>query len=268
MSDLYRRNPARDVEAFAVRMLRAWVGTAGVVDDQSSGPEPDFRVHYNDGRVGIGEVAWHEDEAIQAMWQATFRRERHQQVALSAGLGQWAVSLVRGARIDRLYDDLPALLSRLSAVECFSVDIHADWPRDEFGDSARALGIEHIARVNAHEPSMAMFFMPPTGGQLTGDPNLIVDWIDELVAHPRYQDMTQKVLTAEADERHIFVMSGSATPHDADDSLQQIANALPTRSPILPTGITHVWVASRYGSQGVGLWTEAFGWCSVPVPPV
>jgi len=56
---LYRRNPARDVEAFAITVLRCWMGDRGTVEDMSSGHGPDFTLAYSDGRRGLPMVFGH-----------------------------------------------------------------------------------------------------------------------------------------------------------------------------------------------------------------
>jgi hypothetical protein len=40
--DIYRRNPARDVERYAIEVVTRWVGDRGQVHDTSAGPYPDF----------------------------------------------------------------------------------------------------------------------------------------------------------------------------------------------------------------------------------
>jgi hypothetical protein len=89
--DLYRRNPARDLEKLAASVVTSWVGEAGHVTDTSSGGGPDFEISYTDGRTAVGEVGWHEDPEIRAMWGNTFRQERHQTVEVASGRGTWSL---------------------------------------------------------------------------------------------------------------------------------------------------------------------------------
>jgi hypothetical protein len=44
--DLYRRNPARDVEAFAISVLWFWISDNGTVEDTSSGHGPEQASRY------------------------------------------------------------------------------------------------------------------------------------------------------------------------------------------------------------------------------
>lgn len=51
INELYRRNPARDVETFAVQVVRRWLGDRGAAVDMSAGHEPDFRIDYAVGLI-------------------------------------------------------------------------------------------------------------------------------------------------------------------------------------------------------------------------
>ncbi len=261
-NDSYRRNPARDVEAFAISALRFWIGDNGSVEDTSGGHGPDFSLAYADGRRGIGEVGWHEDPTIQEMWARTFRAHHHQQIDLAVGLGQWSVQLVRGAHIGRLYTELPEFVGKLVAHGCLRLEVHQSW-RSELADTARGLGIDHIDQVTRDEPSVAIFFLPGSGGAITSDSDVITDWVDSVLADPSYRDTTEKILRVQADERHVFLMSGTLTSFDVDQNLQRINTRTPSRAPAVPAGITHVWVVSRFGEPNVGLWTVGQGWSFV-----
>ena len=265
--ELYRRNPARDIEALAVNVVRSWVGNLGLATDTSHGHRPDFRIDHVDGRVALGEVAWHEDPAIQAMWAETFRKERHQQIDLHPGRGQWVVGLARGANIKRLYRELGDLIDALLATDARRLTIYEHWPRGHLANTARQLCIEYLAQLEPGDPSGAVFFMPGGGGTVPTDSNAVVDWLDDLIANPDYSDTTKKLLVLPADERHVFVMSGTLTPFGADEWLRRLDQALPSRDPAVPEGITHVWVTSRFGTGPVGLWLRGTGWTSVPLPP-
>lgn len=96
---------------------------------------------------------------------------------------------------------------------------------------------------------------------------MISDWVEEVLDDPNYSDTTEKILRVEAEERHVFLMSGTLTPLDVDQNLQRIAVTTPTRPPRAPPGITHVWVVSRFGEPKVGLCAIGQGWSCVSIPP-
>jgi hypothetical protein len=264
--DLYRRNPARDIERFAVRVVRVWLGDMGVVQDTSAGHEPDFRLSYRDGRNGWGEVGWHEDPELRAMWSLTFRKERHQQIDLPPGSGLWAVSLVKGASIRALYNELPGLIADLVRQGQTQLEIVGNWPRTDLADTARRLGIEYIDR-SGDSSDTAFFFMPGSGGTVPTDPNVIADWVSAVLADSAYADTTRKLLDREADERHIFLMSGSRTDFGVDERLRRLGEGVPSRSPFVADGISHIWVVSQFGAAPAGLWIRDRGWFLIPLPP-
>ena len=263
--DLYRRNPARDIERFAVGSVQDWVADAGLVDDTSDGHGPDFCIHYADGRIGWGEVAWHADADLQEMWSNIFRHEDPQQVPLPSGLGYWAVTLAKGASIKGLYKGLPGLVDQMVKLGCNRLAIEGGWPRGEPADTARLLGIDYIDRV-ANTPDAAIFVPPLIGGIVPADPGVVSDWVTEVLADPDYADTTGKLLALPANERHVFLMSGSRTPYGIDQRLRRLSESLPSRSPVVQNEITHVWVISHCDGSPAGLWTRAHGWTVVPVP--
>lgn len=266
INEIYRRNPARDVETFAVQMVRHWLDDRGAVVDMSAGHEPDFRIDYSDGRTGWGEVGWHEDEELRAMWSLTFRQEKHQQVDLPSGVGTWVVSLVKGASIKRLKRELAAFVVEMTRAGCERLEVVEKWPHGLLGDTARRLGIEYINRMGEGTADVAVYFMPGSGGVVPTDPDVISEWASDVLADPDYADTTGKLLIREADERHVFLMSGSRTPFGVTERLRRLDEALPTRSPVAPDGITHVWVVSQYGNGTAGMWARTTGWSTVALP--
>lgn len=268
-SKSYQENPARLMEDYVARLVTAWVGQNGQVTNTGAGTGegPDFRIGYVDGRTAIGEVGWHQDCKIQQMWAETFKRDA-QQVVLPPGTGKWTISLTRGASIKDLYQGLPPLIEEILESGKTDLDIVGSWPPGPIADRARQLGIEYAGRVEDSEFSRAIFWMPGTGGYIPSDPNVIVDWVGEVVTDKNYEDMTRKLLDREADERHIFIISGSQTSFGVDERLRRLDDGLPNRAPTVPTGISHVWVAARftYREGSVGLWTADGGWTAVPPP--
>jgi len=267
-NDLYARNPSRDLEKFAVATVTAWIEDRGAVFDTSDGHDPDFRIEYYDGRLGLGEVGWHEDSAIREMWANTFRRPRHQVIDLHGDAGTWSLGLVAGANIKALYRDLPSFVDELISNGTDRFDVYQQWPRGPVGDTARRLGIEYIARYDPLGESVAIYFMPSQGGALIpADSDAVASWIESVLDDPRYADTTEKLLAREADERHVFLMTGSLTEFGIEELLRRAPDGLPTRQLHVRTGITHVWSMPQFAAPEAfaTLWT-ARGWAAVPLP--
>ena len=248
-------------------LVRLTVGERGQVVDQSHSAQPDFAIAYADGRTGIGEITWHEDAATRQMWVELHKREPVQRISLEDGLGQWGVSVYASARLSRLFPVLPDLISRLVVANRLQVRIQPTWPRDDLADEIRRLGIEDIGRYSDREPSLAIISPRTEAEWIPDDPNVIVDWLDRLVIDPAYLDLTAKLSDHKANERHIVVVTGSATSLAVEDHLRALGQRLPTRAPLLPDWITHAWVLSSWASgRMAGIWTRSGGWSSVPLP--
>jgi hypothetical protein len=260
-------NPSRQIEQIALRIVRSYVGDRGTITDQSHTGLPDFRIDYADRRVAIGEITWHADRILQAMYVEAIKNDRL--VPLRPGLGSWTAMMRRGALVPRVHAELPDLIADLDAAGLDQLEVYADWPRGQLADHARRLGIEWVHRVSVGRRDMAMYSEPMPGGAVPEDPDVIVDWLEGVVADPDYADLTGKLRDVEADERHIFVMTGAATMFGVDDLFRQLHEHLPRRAPLLPLFITHAWAASWWGTvRSVALWTRKMGWSAVPVPPL
>lgn len=255
----------------AVELLQTAVGDGAHVENigVGTGTGPDFRIDYLDDRVGIGEVTWHEDPLYRAMWQELLKREPVQQLALAGDIGQWSVHLWSGAHIGRAYEQTPGFLERFAATQgdnaLAGMTLEPTWPIGPLADEARHIGIESFHRFSMDSPALAVMQPMTTGGVLRDDPNIIVDWIDSVVVEPRYRDLTEKLQHLEADERHIFVVTGSATRYEVDHLFHAIEDALPTRDPAVPSWISHVWVMSLWGAdRAIGRWERDRGWSAAP----
>ena len=239
-----RRNPADDIEELVSATVSAWLGDRGVLIDTSRSNGPDFRIDYDDGRAAIGEASWHTDPSIEQMWSTTLHGEKPQQIEIRPGSGQWSVKLIRGARIDRLPDGLQEVIDGMLASGQVQMETWSGRSAPTLVQTARRYGIEYLSQVTPEEPSVAVFFMPSQpGAAIPQDPNVIAEWAEQVLADSRYLDVTAKLLRLDADERHVFLMTGSLTDYGVEERLRRLDQALPTRDPVLPVGINHLWLA-------------------------
>lgn len=265
-------NPARRIEMVAIELLQAAVGDRGHVVNTGEGTSggPDFRIDYVDGRVGVGEVTWHDDPAYRGMWNELLRREHL--LELPADIGQWSVHLQTGARVRQAYRRTPGLLERFAAsqsdVPTIGMTLQPTWPIGPLADEARDIGIESFYRYSMASPALALMQPVSTGGVLSDEPNIIVDWLEGVVRDRRYTDLTEKLRHIDADELHIFVVTGSAARYDVDHLFRALDQALPTRDPDLPPWLTHAWVMSMWGepSRHFGRWERGRGWSTETSP--
>lgn len=263
MHPLKKVKPARQVELVAVDILRSWVGTKGQVEDMGLGHEPDFKIEYLDGRTGIGEVGWHVDPRRASGWAALTRRKQHHVFDLPEDYGVWIASLQVGTNLNRLEESLPALIQQMNekSVGKLTVD-----PRHPFGELqllASALGITHLSLTNEKGRNYVFYNFEGVSGFVPDDANLIVDWIEGVLASDDFRDSWQKLLSYKRDEKHVFIMSGSRTEVGIRELLWQAAKNLPTRAPVLPGELTHIWVIGERPGSSPLFWCRATGWSTL-----
>ena len=102
------------------------------------------------------------------------------------------------------------------------------------------------------------------------DAHGILEWIDSVLGAPQYGDVTRKLLKRQADERHVFLMTGSATPFGVQELLWRVRSALPTSAPAVPAGITHVWTTTQFApptAVSTALWGADSGWSAIETRP-
>ena len=254
-------NPARFIEDWAIGVVESFIAERGTVTNLSAGHQPDFRIDYGDGRVAIGEVTWHEDRHLRSLFSAT---DKHgHRVPLGEGQGEWYLFVRWRAQVRRLHGELPDVIADLAAAGVSDLLVQPEWPPGELAARLRDLGIDHIRRGEVDGPDVAVCLAAPTGAWVPDDPDVIVDWLDEVVGDPHYADLTGKLRGLQADELHVFVVSGSATGTDVIERLRHIDAVPPSRAPAVPAYVTHVWVGCKPWRAAAGLWTRAEGWSTV-----
>lgn len=248
-------------------MVQSWVGDRGAVTDLSAGHEPDLRIDYRDGRVGIGEVTTHKERNIEAMWAEAHKSGQPQMIDLPPGSGSWSAQLVAGSNIPRLIREASTLVLGVQGDELSQLTIYDHWPRGAVANMARNLGVEHLTLNPSGADDVLYYFMPAGGGSYGGDPDVITDWVEQLLAMEEYADITRKLVARTADERHAFLWADSATEFAPSHALTELAQALPKRGPQLDSGITHVWAISRFGPiPGYAALWDGSTWSAVPLP--
>jgi hypothetical protein len=261
------------VEQVAVEVIGRWLGSRGRLIDQSATGLPDFTIDYADGRTAVGEVSWHADPQIEQMWGEALRRDTPQEIPLDPGQGTWGTQLVGAPNITRLYTELPTLIARLNAANIDRIEpatIPNAWrlrnPQlSRLAEKAAALGISYLSKAGSDVgPGHVTFFPPFQPAHEVGVPDDLPGWIEDVLAQPRYADVSRNLLDVTADERHIFVMAGSATPAQVETRLQRLTEPLTCRPPALPAGVTHIWLNSRYLDPRYGhvtaFWSVQSGW--------
>jgi hypothetical protein len=130
-------------------------------------------------------------------------------IELPTGSGQWSVELEKTSSINRLTVELPAFITDLNAAGMTRLTHHFLDPSLDLYRRATELGVRDASRHSADGADLAVLSPPGDGGVIPDDPDVIVDWVDRVLADRRYKDTTQKLLDLQADERHVYLVTGA-----------------------------------------------------------
>lgn len=248
------------------RLVANTIGDAGTVDYTGAGTGPglDFKISYQDGRSGVGEIVWHEDSELQEMKQVLARLEYDGPIALPPGLGCWIVHLVRGARIKDLPARVTEFILRLEALGISDVSVIARDIPPRLRAEMVNLGLNGLRCFRGMKPSAAYLMVPDVTAGIVAGAESIVEWVEAVLNHDDYRDVARKLLAIEVDERHAFVVAGSRTPLGPYLRLANGNDMCPERDPHLPRGITDVWCTSTFGVAPALHWSREGGWREAP----
>jgi hypothetical protein len=232
-------------------------------DDGSLPGMYDLKITYPDGSIGAAEVTAAADAEQVELWKLVGGRgERWIEPSL---MGGWMVRILPSTRARVLHRRLPGLLWELEH-EGVSVIGARRTSADRFAASAGKLGVVEARQgATAHAGSIYVTIDQPLQQMagfvpVTGDP--LAAWLGEWLAEPSRQDNIRKLACSDAREKHVFVLVPGFTPAPFAVShlLMEPGAPLPTHPPALPSGITHVWAMSMWGSGDGFRWSPDDGW--------
>lgn len=202
------------------------------------------------------------------MWARIEDSTSPHQVRLPSGWGQWGVTLRVGANLNQLEAKAEQLVKMLREQKRSIADRpQGRQIRTELDRLLHQLGVNHIYRHSGDEPAGLVYLIHSEAELIPDNPGVIAAWISAVLADQRYADTTRKLAPIAADERHVFLWSGSLTGIGIDENLQRVRpDWLPATTPTVPGHISHVWAMSSRRTAHAGLWTRATGWHAVPVP--
>ena len=104
--------------------------------------------------------------------------------------------------------------------------------------------------------------LEPMGGYSpsAGDPLAV--WLGDWTNEPSRSDNVRKLQSADAAERHLLMLvpGFTAAPFAVIDLLISPGAPIPTIPPVLPAGVTDVWVMSNWDSGDGSRWSQEKGW--------
>lgn len=210
-----------------------------------------------DGRVAALEVVADHEDAFNAQWDALAKIGHMLTVP---GLdGAWAAQLSRSAKVREVVKLLPHLAIRWQhqVGEWRPVRRHrADVPAD-----IRNLGVRSVYRLEGGEGNGVIRLHAEGWGGSAGSGEL-APYVERILT--KQADVPAKLARHPADERHAFIWATIGTDYGVQHALEDRGQPPPTGAPTLPEGVTHVWVAGSFTSQGVLAWAPERGWWRTP----
>ncbi len=104
----------------------------------------------------------------------------------------------------------------------------------------------------------------PNDVPLPADPVLtaLPDAVSDLLAEPHVARRAAKVAGAgRVDERHLFVgVAEGGLPKPLYERLSAPLGGLPTDPPVVPDGLTHLWLSTEWRGSPLLGWDRAGGW--------
>lgn len=221
-------------------------------DDGAAPSQVDALIHLAGGTVPL-EVVGDHHVAHERQWNALDKLGRW--IDLEPGAQGWWVSLEHAANVRQVREKLPALLAAIPPE-----DEERDWLEPEVPDEIAALGIVGLQRADT--PGRA--HLSDEGWNSWDDPVELNAWVERVLA--READVPKKLRNVEGSERHVFIWAtiGSAWWVNRqliwEDGRGDEDEELPDAGPMLPEGVTHVWVAAYITRRGCLYYSERNGW--------
>lgn len=213
-------------------------------------------------RFGACEVTGAADGQSIELWNLLNGRG---QVWTDARLcGLWIAWVLPDCRVKPLRANLPDLLIELERQSKDRAGSNRwDWP---YRMAAPELKVTLVERAGDRTPG-AIFPLidepdDKSGGVVPANADVLVDWIERWICASERADNVRKLSRSGAAERHLFVIlpGFSSAPWDVSACLMWPEVALPTRPPLLPTAITHLWAMSGWDRGEVLHWAPVAGW--------
>jgi hypothetical protein len=231
-------------------------------EDGSSDAMVDAVIQLAEGYAPLEVVGDHDPEFL-SLWNALERRGHGAEVrGLNAA---YVVQIRRGTDLRTLLseDGLPEYLRRVEAQQVGISDrvaaIHLRRSSDELG--------VHFLRADPHgQPGQVTLRSEGWGSGDSAAPDL-ASWAEAVLA--RHADVPRKLAAfPHALERHAFLWATISSDYFVQSRLedrgQEFAGG---RDPVLPEGVTHLWIANGFNSQRMVItWFPGAGWQSTPWP--
>lgn len=232
-------------------------------DDGSTNGMHDLEIRRADGPSDAVEVVAAADGECMALWKLMNGGGNRWQVPDLRG--GWVVSLDPSARAKRLRRELPELLLALEGrgVRDIGYGFHNE-------QAVEAIA-ENLGVISAHQGETAFpgsiystieQSAERTGGCVADTGDALAGWIGGFLREPEQADVLDKLARSGASARHAYVILPpfSTAPFAVSDLLMRSEAPLPTVRPVLPSSVTHIWVAGTWSSGDGFRWSPESQW--------
>jgi hypothetical protein len=251
------------VEEWASKVVAAELGTpVAVHDDGSQQSMYDLRVGPPDAPHMAIEVAGAVDPVQTATWN-TGPAKGPLQLALK---GDWIVTLAPSAKMKIVRRVLEGVLQQMEAIGLSEADRQFDEEVSPAGlqDQMNAIDVVSANRFREAGSGKVHMTIPGTGGAVDSAGTSVPDWVGTFLAHPSRADVVSKLKNSGAPKAEAFIAVESGAPWSVISYLSGSVTKLPHTPPILPSGVTGVWVCPTQWYYGV-YWDGAT-WRRVKLP--
>jgi len=254
--------PRRD-ERFAFEIVRQVTGATVLHADIPSAGDGtiDAWIEYPDGRRGALEVTTVGDSAE---FQLRALLERHKGEFPNPGKNLWEVAIGHATEFPRVR----AMYARaILLMEALGID-SADQLPDFWLDDDRELqwlvddsesSIRSYPSIPKGKREHVILAHPAVGAFWESDGDAILSGLRDSLIQPVVKHHVAKLLRHEASERHLFLISGFTGLTPAAVVALIGPESVPQEDPVLPNGITHLWLTAGYGQQ-ILFWRRGLGW--------
>lgn len=224
-------------------------------EDGLADSQVDALIHYPDRHAALEVIGDHE-EAFNRQW-AALDRLGHRLIV--PGLRyRWCVQLARRAKINEVARKLPAMLLRYEDEPDELSSARARWGTAP--DNMAALGVLMVYIIGGGPAGRVDLHVEGWSG--SAGSGAVGAWVAEVLESQ--PDVPAKLLAHPTSEKHAFIWTTIGSSYSVQFAIENRAQPLPEVAPELPEGVTHVWVAGSFTSQGCLAWFPDRGWWRVP----
>jgi hypothetical protein len=224
-------------------------------DDGSRPGMFDFLVNFSDARKAAIEVVT-DTQPESAELAAAIRRYK-----LTPNDNplryDWSVTVKTAAKLRQLRNELPGVLFEIE--QCL---MGPDFPSEvvqDFERQLRILGVEYARALNEREEAEGGISVEAHNFRYGSmDPNSIADRCSAMLNSAELQDVRDKLARSGCEERHVALVFSLNSRSTVGSALSK--GVIPTKDPILPAEITHVWAISGSLDEAAAYWSDAEKW--------